>query len=153
MTASGSAGTHAGLAAGLRAFGLNWPLTGIGVRLPRAEQEAKVHHLASGVLELLGWRDELPRDAISADDRFIGEGYGVPTESMVEAVTLVARCEGILLDPVYTGKAMAGMLAMLREDRFRADEDVIFVHTGGSSALFGYRWAFPADAAPSAVTK
>jgi len=153
VTASGSAGTHAGLAAGLRACGLDWPLTGIGVRLPRAEQEARVHQLASGVIELLGLRVEVPRGAIFADDRFIGEGYGVPTESMLEAVTLVARCEGILLDPVYTGKAMAGMIALLREGWFAADESVIFVHTGGSSALFGYRWAFPAGATPPQVTQ
>ncbi len=153
VTASGSAGTHAGLAAGLRAFGLDWPLTGIGVRLPRAAQEAKVHQLASEVLALLGRRDGLPREAIFADDRFVGEGYGLPTDAMLEAVTLVARCEGILLDPVYTGKAMAGMIALLREGRFKADESVIFVHTGGSSALFGYRWAFPAGATPVQVTQ
>jgi len=142
VTASGSAGTHAGLAAGVRALGLNWPVSGVGVRLARAEQEAKVHQLAAKVLDLLQVKGELPRGSITADDRFIGEGYGVPTASMKEAVTLVARSEGILLDPVYTGKAMAGMIAMLREGRFAADEEVIFIHTGGSSALFGYRWAF-----------
>ncbi len=153
VTASGSAGTHAGLAAGLQALGLGWPLTGIGVRLPQPAQEAKVHHLATGVLELLGWRQGLPREAIFADDRFIGEGYGVPTPSMLEAVALLARYEGILLDPVYTGKAMAGMIALLREGRFKTDESVIFVHTGGSPALFGYRWAFPAGATPVQVTQ
>jgi L-cysteate sulfo-lyase len=148
VTATGSAGTHAGLAAGLHALGLDWPLTGIGVRLPKAEQEAKVYDLTLRVLDLLEVPRALPRDAIVADDRFIGPGYGAPTASMVEAVKMVARCEGILLDPVYTGKAMAGMIAMLRERRFAADEDVIFLHTGGSAALFGYRWAFPADATP-----
>jgi L-cysteate sulfo-lyase len=152
VTATGSAGTHAGLAAGIRALGLDWRLTGIGVRLPRAEQEAKVHDLAQRVLRLLEVPQALPREAIVADDRFIGGGYGVPTESMLEAVKLVAQREGILLDPVYTGKAMAGMIAMLRERRFEADEDVVFIHTGGSAALFGYRWAFPADAAPGAPT-
>jgi L-cysteate sulfo-lyase len=143
VIATGSAGTHAGLAAGIHALGLGWRLTGIGVRLPRAEQEAKVHDLAQRVLKILGVPQPLPRDAIVADDGYIGGGYGVPTDSMIEAVELVARREGILLDPVYTGKAMAGMIGMLRGRRFGADEDVIFIHTGGSAALFGYRWAFP----------
>jgi L-cysteate sulfo-lyase len=77
-----------------------------------------------------------------ADDRFIGAGYGIPTDSMVEAVTMLARTEGILADPVYTGKGLAGLLDMVRSGRFQPDEDVIFVHTGGSAGLFGYVSAF-----------
>ena len=141
VVASGSAGTHAGIAAGLHAFKLDWPLTGISVRLPRAEQEPKVQALAQDVLDLMGAGQRLPAKAIFVDDRFVGPGYGVPTDSMGEAVRLLARKEGLLLDPVYTGKAMAGLLGRLRENRFDADEDVIFIHTGGSFALFAYRWA------------
>ncbi len=148
VVASGSAGTHAGIAAGLHALELEWPLTGISVRLPSVEQVPKVHALAQSALDLLGTGQQLPAQAIVVDDRFVGPGYGQPTDSMREAVRLLARQEGMLLDPVYTGKTMAGLLGRLRENRFEADEDVIFIHTGGSFALFGYRWAF-ADAAPA----
>ena len=140
--ATGSAGTQAGLVAGIHAMGLSWPVTGIGVRAAREVQEARVHGLANRVLKLLGVSTELPRHKVVADDSFVGAGYGLPTDGMVEAVQTLARAEGILLDPVYTGKGMAGMISMLRNGKFMPDEDVIFVHTGGSAALFGYRWAF-----------
>jgi L-cysteate sulfo-lyase len=98
-------------------------------------------------LDLLGHATPLPRDRVVADDGYIGAGYGQPTDGMREAVQMVARQEGILIDPVYTGKGMAGLIAKLRAGFFAADEDVIFVHTGGATALFGYRWAFDAAAA------
>ncbi|WP_088283761.1 D-cysteine desulfhydrase [Ideonella sp. A 288] len=140
--ATGSAGTQAGLVAGIHALGLDWPVTGIGVRAPREAQETRVHDLAVRVLNLLGVTRPLPRERVVADDRFIGAGYGIPTDSMIEAVTLLARTEGILADPVYTGKGLAGLLEMVRTGRFHSDEDVIFVHTGGSAGLFGYVSAF-----------
>jgi len=136
--ATGSAGTQAGLVAGIHALGLGWPVTGIGVRAARDVQEARVHALAQRVLDLLGHATPLPRDKVVADDGYIGAGYGQPTAGMVEALQMVAR------HAVYTGKGMAGMVAMLRARRFAPDEDVIFVHTGGATALFGYRWAFDA---------
>jgi L-cysteate sulfo-lyase len=139
--ATGSAGTQAGLLAGIHALGLEWPVTGFGVRLARDVQEAKVHALALLVLEKLGVAPDLAREKVVAHDDHIGAGYGVPTAGMLEAVQLLARTEGVLMDPVYTGKGMAGMIAMLRAGGFGADEDVIFVHTGGSAALFAYRWA------------
>ena len=145
--ATGSAGTQAGLVAGIHALGLGWPVTGIGVRAAQAVQEARVHALAQRVLDLLGHATPLPREKVFADDGHIGAGYGLPTAGMLEAVQMLARLEGILLDPVYTGKGMAGMIARLRAQRFAADEDVIFVHTGGASALFAYRWAFDATLA------
>jgi L-cysteate sulfo-lyase len=139
VVGSGSAGTHAGLAAGIHAFGLDWPLTGISVRPAAAAQCVKVHGLAQDVLALLGLPRDLPEGRIVVDDRHVGPGYGLPTPAMLDAVRRLARTEGLLLDPVYTGKAMAGMLAWLGEGRFRDDEDVVFVHTGGAQALFGYR--------------
>ena len=144
--ATGSAGTQAGLVAGIHALGLGWPVTGIGVRAPREVQETRVHGLAQRVLDLMGTQTALPRESVVADDRFIGAGYGVPTAGMVEAVQMLARLEGILIDPVYTGKGMAGMISMLRANAFAPDEDVIFIHTGGSAALFSYRWAFEGKA-------
>ena len=140
--ATGSAGTQAGLVAGIHALGLGWPVTGIGVRAAREQQETRVYDLAARVLGLLGVKQPLPRARVVADDRFIGGGYGIPTDSMVEAVTMLARTEGILADPVYTGKGLAGLLEMVRTGRFQPDEDVIFVHTGGSAGLFGYVSAF-----------
>ncbi len=145
--ATGSAGTQAGLVAGIHALGLDWPVTGIGVRAPREQQEARVHELASRVLDLLGVHQPLRRERVVADDRFIGGGYGIATDSMVEAVTMLARTEGILADPVYTGKGLAGLLEMVRSGRFQSDEDVIFVHTGGSAGLFGYASVFAPAAA------
>lgn len=145
--ATGSAGTQAGLVAGIHGLGLDWPVTGIGVRAPREVQETRVHDLASRVLTLLGVEQPLPRARVVADDRFIGAGYGIPTDSMIEAVTMLARTEGILADPVYTGKGLAGLLDMIRTGRFQPDEDVIFVHTGGAVGLFGYGWAFAPDSA------
>jgi L-cysteate sulfo-lyase len=144
--ATGSAGTQAGLLAGIHALGLGWPVTGFGVRLARDAQEAKVHALALRVLEKLGVAPDLAREKVVAHDGHIGAGYGVPTPGMVEAVQLLARTEGVLMDPVYTGKGMAGMISMLRAGSFASDEDVIFVHTGGSAALFAYRWALEAHA-------
>ena len=144
--ATGSAGTQAGLVAGIHALGLGWPVTGIGVRAPRDVQETRVHGLAQRVLDLMGTQSALPRESVVADDRFIGAGYGIPTAGMVEAVRMLARLEGILIDPVYTGKGMAGMISMLRANAFAPDEDVIFIHTGGSAALFSYRWAFEGKA-------
>jgi L-cysteate sulfo-lyase len=140
--ATGSAGTQAGLVAGVHALGLGWPITGIGVRAPREVQETRVFELAQRTLALLGVAQPLPRNQVVADDRFIGAGYGIPTDSMIEAVTLLARSEGILADPVYTGKGLAGLFEMVRNGRFQPDEDVIFVHTGGAAGLFGYGPAF-----------
>lgn len=144
--ATGSAGTQAGVLAGVHALGLDWPVTGIGVRAPREVQESRVYALAQRVLELLGLPQDLAREKVVADDRFIGDGYGVPTPGMVEAVRLLAQTQGILLDPVYTGKGMAGMISLLRAKRFADDEDVVFLHTGGAAALFAYRWAFAESA-------
>lgn len=145
--ATGSAGTQAGVLAGIHALGLDWPVTGIGVRAPREVQESRVHALAQRVLAQMGLPQDLPREKVVADDRFIGEGYGLPTPGMVEAVRLMARTQGILLDPVYTGKGMAGLIGMIREKRFAADESIVFLHTGGSAGLFAYRWAFEASTA------
>lgn len=145
--ATGSAGTQAGLVAGLH--GLNSPirLLGIGVRAPRDKQEAMVHALANRTWELLGHRGEVPREAVRANCDYVGGGYGVPTPGMVEAVTLLARTEGILLDPVYSGKGMAGLIDLVRQGHFEKDHNVVFLHTGGAVALFGYPGTFGAAAA------
>jgi L-cysteate sulfo-lyase len=140
--ATGSAGTQAGLVAGLQALNSPIRLLGIGVRAPREKQEAMVHDLACRTWALLGLRGEPSRAAVEANCDYVGGGYGVPTPGMVEAVTLLARTEGILLDPVYSGKGMAGLIDLVRKGHFPRDQNVVFLHTGGSAALFGYPAAF-----------
>ena len=138
VTASGSAGTHAGLLVGLTAANRGIPLIGINVRRPRDEQEAIVHKLAVQTADLL----EVPApglDQVTALDDWVGPGYSLPTEEMVAAIQTLARLEGILLDPVYTGKAAAGLLELTRRGTFRPGENVVFVHTGGSPALYAYQ--------------
>lgn len=139
VCASGSAGTHAGLLVGLLGNNAALPLTGINVRRPQAEQETNVHALATQTAALLGLDVPIPREAVRALDRWVGPGYSLPTPEMVEAVRLLARLEGILLDPVYTGKAMAGLIDLVREGAFGRTGKILFVHTGGAPALYAYR--------------
>lgn len=139
VCASGSAGTHAGLLVGLIGNSSALPVTGINVRRSRAEQEANVYALAQQTAELAGMRGTVPREAVVCRDEWVGPGYALPTEAMVEAVRLLARLEGILLDPVYTGKAMAGLIDLVRRGHFSPNEKVLFVHTGGSPALYAYQ--------------
>jgi D-cysteine desulfhydrase len=139
VCASGSTGTHAGLIAGLVGNNSHIPVTGINVRRTRAEQEPNVFKLAQQVAELLGIAGGIPRDAVTALGDWVGPGYSLPTPEMVEAVQMVARVEGILLDPVYTGKAMAGLIGLIRRGTFKRGENVLFVHTGGSPGLYAYQ--------------
>jgi D-cysteine desulfhydrase len=138
VCASGSSGTHAGLVAGL--FGLNAgiPVVGINVSRPKEPQEELVYSLAERTTAHLGIRERLPKDAVLCFGDYVGPGYSRPTPEMAEAVRKLARTEAILLDPVYTGKAMAGLLDLARKGFFEKRENVLFLHTGGSPALFAY---------------
>jgi len=137
IVASGSAGTHAGILAGLAALNAGIPVIGINVRRPRAEQEGNVHKLAVATSALLGTPAPMREDVVALDD-WVGPGYSLPTPEMVAAVRLLAACEGILLDPVYSGKAMAGLIGLVRAGQFAPDERLLFVHTGGSPSLHAY---------------
>ena len=136
--ATGSAGTQAGLVVGLQAMNSSIRLLGIGVRAPREKQESMVFDLAFRTWAHMGLRGELPRASVQANCDYVGNGYGIPTPGMVEAITLLAQTEGLLLDPVYSGKGMAGLIDLIRKGQFSKDENVVFLHTGGSVALFGY---------------
>jgi len=138
VCASGSAGTHAGLLVGLTGCNADLPLTGINVRRPQAEQEANVHGLAEKTAALLGL-PAIPRESVRALDQWVGPGYSLPTDEMVEAVRLLARLEGVLLDPVYTGKAMAGLISLIHQGEWTSGEKVMFLHTGGAPALYAYQ--------------
>jgi len=140
--ATGSAGTQAGLVAGLHAIERTVPVLGIGVRLPRAEQEQIVYELACKTVTRLGVKRDLSRKSVQANCDYVGDGYGLPTDGTLEAIRLLARLEGILLDPVYSGKGMAGLIGEIDKGRFSKTDNIVFIHTGGSVALFGYRSTF-----------
>jgi D-cysteine desulfhydrase len=138
LVASGSAGTHSGLLVGFNAGNWKQPLTGINVRRPRAEQEGNVHKLAVEAAKFA----ELPepkRESVVALDEWVGPGYSIPTDEMVEAVRMFAQLEGVLLDPVYTGKAAAGLIGLARRGDLKKGSRVLFVHTGGAPSLFAYQ--------------
>ena len=127
----GLEGCHAGI-----------PVLGIGVRAPKDRQETNVHRLAEDTADYVGARGCISRAAVVANCDYVGPGYGQPTPSMTEAVLMVARLEGVLLDPVYSGKAMAGLIDLIRKGEFRRGEKVVFLHTGGAVGLFGYTGVF-----------
>ena len=141
--ATGSTGTQAGLVVGLRGSNSGIPVYGISVRAPKEKQEENVWKLVQATVDYMG----LPASAVEradvvANSDYVGDGYGIPTDSMIEAVHLLAQQEGILLDPVYSGKGMAGLIALIRSGHFKKGENVVFVHTGGAVGLYGYRQVF-----------
>ena len=140
--ATGSAGTQAGLIVGLKAINANIPLLGIGVRAPKPKQEENVYNLALATAEKLGCPGVVQREDVVANTDYVGEGYGIPTKECLEAIEMFARLEGILLDPVYSGKGAAGLIDLTRKGAFAGDENIVFLHTGGAVALFGYTAAF-----------
>ncbi|GGO58227.1 D-cysteine desulfhydrase [Roseovarius pacificus] len=140
--ATGSAGTQAGLITGLQAMNAQIPLLGIGVRAPRPKQEENVYNLACATAEKLGCAGVVRREDVVANTDYVGEGYGIPTEGGLEAIRMFAELEAILLDPVYSAKGAAGLIDLIRKGHFKKGERVVFVHTGGAAALFGYDAAF-----------
>ena len=137
--ATGSAGTQAGLVLGMQAMNAGIPVYGISVRAPKQKQEENVYGLVQRTAEFMGYRPDLVvREQVVANSDYVGPGYGLPTESMVEAVRMMASYEGILLDPVYAGKGFAGLIDLVRKGHFKKGENVVFLHTGGSVSLFAY---------------
>jgi L-cysteate sulfo-lyase len=136
--ATGSAGTQAGLAVGLKMTHSNIPLLGIGVNAPRDAQEEKVWKLAEETAEYVGAPGCVQREDIVANCDYVGDGYGLPTKAMNDAVLLLARLEGLLFDPVYSGKGLAGLIDLVQKGHFNGADSIVFIHTGGSAGLFGY---------------
>ena len=137
VLATGSTGTHAGMLAGLHAAGSTIPVMGVSVRQPEDKQIAAVHKLA--VLTAAQLTDTpLGVEKVIVDDGYVGAGYGQPTQGTLDAINLIARREGLLFDPVYSGKGLAGMIGLVGQNFFESDKDVIFLHTGGAAALFAY---------------
>lgn len=144
--ATSSAGTQGGLLAGLSLADRSGEVTvhGINVSEPASELEAlrqTIRDLANGALELAGAAPAVDDRQVRVDSTYLGEGYGLPTPATLEAVHRVAEIEGILLDPVYTGKAMSGLIGMIANGELDGVEDVVFVHTGGAASLPVYAGA------------
>ena len=137
--ATGSSGTQAGLVLGMEGMNSGIPVYGVGVRAPKQKQEEMVFGLAQRTAEYMGLRaDVIQRERVVANSDYVGDGYGLPTDAMVEAVKMMAQFEGILLDPVYSGKGFSGLIDLIRKGHFKKGENVVFLHTGGSISLFGY---------------
>jgi len=135
---SGSSGTHGGMVAGFLGNNIKIPILGVGVSRDPADQEPLVLKEAQAVLDLLGLDLKVPREAVRSAGGFWQPKYSVPNPGMVEAVQMLARTEGIPLDPVYTGKIMAGLIGLARQGELRPDENVLFLHTGGLPSLHAY---------------
>lgn len=140
--ATGSSGTQAGLVTGLAALDSDIHLLGIGVRAPQEKQETMVHDLAVRTAEVMDPGLQIARSAVRANCDYVGPGYGLPTPGMINAVKLLARTEGLLFDPVYSGKGLDGLIDLIGKGYFDGMDNVVFLHTGGSAALFGYPETF-----------
>jgi D-cysteine desulfhydrase len=138
IVGSGSSGTHGGLLAGFLGNRINVPIIGIGVSRDPADQEPLVHKEAQAVVDLLKLGFTVPREAVRSIGGYWQPKYSLPNAPMIEAVQLLARTEGIPLDPVYTGKIMAGLIGLARKGELRAGERVLFLHTGGLPAMHAY---------------
>jgi 1-aminocyclopropane-1-carboxylate deaminase/D-cysteine desulfhydrase-like pyridoxal-dependent ACC family enzyme len=136
--ASSSGGTQAGLVAACRLLAIPTRIVGISADERAAPLQAQVRGLVAGIEDLLGLAGEAPlrASAIEVDDRFVGDGYGIPTEASREALSLAARTEALFLDPTYTAKAMAGLISYVRQQRFTSGQTIVFWHTGGQVGLF-----------------
>tara|TARA_R110002153_G_scaffold14940_2_gene53683 strand:- start:4305 stop:5342 length:1038 start_codon:yes stop_codon:yes gene_type:complete len=142
ILATGSAGTQAGLLAGLIAAKIDIPVLGIAVSRSTEEQQQLVDRLLRETLTYLGINPNEAQGKVVTNGNYYGEGYGIPTPAMITAVNRCAQLEGVLLDPVYTGKAMAGFMDLCSKGIIKHNSNQLFLHTGGSQGLFGYRETF-----------
>ena len=138
VVASGSTGTHAGLLAGFYGCNMNIPIVGINVSRDPKDQDPLVYDLVQKTAERVGVRQGVPSEAVVTFGDYWRPKYSVPNKKMVEAVNMMAKTEGILMDPVYTGKALAGFTDLSRKGYFKKGENILFVHTGGSPVLYAY---------------
>jgi L-cysteate sulfo-lyase len=143
VVATGAGPTHAGLALGTKMLGMKTRVIGVNVGAYDTRWlKATIKKTSSGAARLLGSDTTLTGGDITIRDEFAGRDYGIPTKASIEAIRLVARTEALILDPVYTSKAMAGLIKMAKSGEFRKDENVCFIHTGGVPALFAYKEHF-----------
>lgn len=136
--ASGSATTHAGMLAGMKALDSGIPVYGLCIRRDQVAQRIRVLEKSSKVAEMVGHEGVVSDADVLLDDSMLAPGYGQLNDNCLEAIQLTAFHEGILLDPTYTGKSMAGLIDMIRQGQFTKEQNVVYLHTGGTPALFGY---------------
>jgi len=136
--ANGSRGTQAGLVLGAKLYSAPYAVHGIAVSGGEPEKIERALRIANAASEILGASVRISAEDLLNDGNYIGPGYGIATAECIEAIRLLARSEGIFLDPVYTGKAMAGMIDHIRRGVIHSSDTVIFVHTGGTPALFAH---------------
>jgi D-cysteine desulfhydrase family pyridoxal phosphate-dependent enzyme len=136
--ATGSGGTHAGVLLASEMLGAKWKIQGISVQRPADEMRERVAHKVAQAAELLSFETSLRAEDILIDDTYIGPAYGVPTREGVDAMTLAGRTEGLVMDPTYSGKALAGLVGHIRHGRIARDDTVVFIHTGGAPGLFAH---------------
>jgi 1-aminocyclopropane-1-carboxylate deaminase/D-cysteine desulfhydrase-like pyridoxal-dependent ACC family enzyme len=136
--ATGSQGTQSGLVVGRCAYSMSYEVCGVAVEYPRDELVASCVELANGTADLLGLDACFDAADVSIDDGFVGEAYGKPTAGGLEAIRLLARTEAVVLDPVYSGKAMAALIAHVRAGAFDPADSVVFLHTGGGPSIFPF---------------
>jgi len=141
VLATGSGGTQAGLVAGKNIYKSKAQIIGISIKDNKNYQEEKVFKLTNNSCDYVG-EDHVGRNEVIAFDGYVGDGYAIPTEGMMSAVKLMARKEAILLDPVYTGKAFAGLVDLVQKRHFKKTDKILFIHTGGSAAFPAFEWAF-----------
>ena len=141
ILATGSGGTHAGLVAGKTIFQSEIKVIGISIKDNKSNQEERVYQLVTNSLKYVD--SSAPnREDVFVDDSYVGPGYAEPTDGMRKALSLMATREGILLDPVYSGKAFDGLIGLVRSNFFKTTDKVLFLHTGGSAAIPAFEWAF-----------
>jgi len=138
VLANGGGLTQAGLVLGSKYLSANHKVIGISVFRKESAAVAAVKEYADAVSDFLRLGIEVMLSELEVNDSYIGEGYGIPSEECLNAIRLVAQTEGIFLDPVYTGKAMAGLIDLIKKGRFKSTDTIIFIHTGGIPALFAY---------------
>lgn len=138
VVSSGSTGTHAGLVTGFAGCNMNIPIFGINVSRDNDIQEKNVFDLVERTAEWVGIKSGIDSSYIKCFDEYWRPHYSLPNKKMIEAVNMLAKTEGILTDPIYTGKALAGLIDLSRKGFFKKGEKVLFVHTGGSPALYAY---------------
>jgi D-cysteine desulfhydrase len=138
VVGSGSSGTHGGLLTGFLGNNIQIPIIGIGVSRDPVDQDPLVYKEAQAVADLLGLNMTIPREAVLSFGDWWRPKYSVPNAAMIEAVQMLARTEAILLDPVYTGKIMAGLIGLARKGYFKPCEKVLFIHTGGAPSLHAF---------------
>lgn len=138
IACSGSGGTHAGLVAGFKSTNVHIPIIGLSVGKDKVTQANNIVKLVDKVCTKLELDNPVTEEDIVVLDDYVGPGYGLPTKEMVEAIQLLARTEGILTDPVYTGKVLAGLIDLVKKGTFKDSDNILFLHTGGSPALYAY---------------